>query len=41
MPTPNFAAYTTVMRQQKANTPLEVTVNRGGKELKLTVTPVP
>jgi hypothetical protein len=37
--TPNLAAYTAALRQQKANQPVEVTVLRDGKELKLTVTP--
>jgi len=38
-PTLNLNAYMTVMRQQKAGVPLDVMVNRGGKEVKLTVTP--
>jgi hypothetical protein len=37
--TPNLNAYMSVMSQQKADSPLEVTVSRGEKELKLTVTP--
>jgi len=41
VPTPNFAAYTAAMRQQKANVAVELSVMRGGKELKLTVTPTP
>jgi Peptidase family M28/PDZ domain len=37
--TPNINSYMAAMAQQKANAPLEVTVNRAGKELKLTITP--
>jgi hypothetical protein len=35
----NFTEYLAVMRQQKAGVPLQVTVNRMGMEIKLTVTP--
>jgi hypothetical protein len=37
--TPNLNTYMSVMAQQKANAPLELTVSRGDKEFKLTVTP--
>jgi Peptidase family M28/PDZ domain/PA domain len=39
LPTPNVNAYMTAMQQQKAGVPMEVTVLRSGKEMKLTVTP--
>jgi hypothetical protein len=39
LPTPNVNAYMTVMQQQKAGVAIEVTVQRMGKEIKLTVTP--
>jgi hypothetical protein len=39
--TPNFATYLSVLRLQKANVALELTVDRGGKTLKVTATPVP
>jgi hypothetical protein len=38
-PTPNFNTYMAFMRQQKGGVPLELTVDRKGKQLKLTVTP--
>jgi hypothetical protein len=41
MPTPNMTSYMAVMRQQKANVELEVTVDREGKQMKLKVTPIP
>jgi hypothetical protein len=39
LPTPNVNTYMAVMQKQKANMPLEITVSRDGKELKLSVTP--
>jgi hypothetical protein len=37
--TPNFATYMEVMGKHQPGVPLELTINRGGKEMKLKVTP--
>jgi hypothetical protein len=37
--TPNFSAYMEVMSTHQVGVPLDITINRGGKEMKLKVTP--